>query len=62
MHSMFQNMTGWNRTKEETERYMRWVDEIFNGIFQLPYRSLLRRPKFNAGPINVGPNNASFKG
>ena len=27
----------------------------------VPYRPLLRRPKFNAGPINAGPNNAGSK-
>jgi hypothetical protein len=27
----------------------------------IPYRPLLRRPKFNAGPINAGPINAGSK-
>ena len=29
--------------------------------YPVPYRPLLRQPKFNAGPINTGPNNAGSK-
>ena len=37
--------------------------QFFIFLFQIPYRSLFRPPKFyagsiNAGPINAGPNNA----
>ena len=34
---------------------------IKKGKIEVPYRPLLRRPKFNAGPYNAGPNNAGSK-
>ena len=42
-------------------KFLEGIESLREKNKGIPYRPLLRRPKFNAGPVNAGLNNAGFK-